>query len=241
MKTIVIIQARMGSSRLPGKVLMPLGNNSIVLDYVVSRCKKINGVNEVIVATSNLSYDEEIFLWCQQRDIICIRGDEQDVLKRFVKVAEIEQPHYIVRVTADCPFVDYEMASEMINLIKTQKVDIIDIEEELPRGLAVEVFSYNALIKMDKQGKERRHREHVTHYAYEYKEQFNRVNYEIPRDRAFPHLRITLDTLEDYKMLKEIANYFESMEISSAEVISFLNSNPEIPKINFSVKQKPVI
>lgn len=240
MKVIIIIQARMGSSRLPGKVLKTLGNAD-ALTYNVERCKAIEGVSEVIVATSLLPQDDAIVNWCEERQVACFRGSEADVLDRYVKCANIYQPDYVMRVTSDCPFVDYEMASEMINLMRREKKDIILLDGELPRGLAVELISYDALIRIDKIGKEPRHREHVTYYAYEFNEQFESLIYKAPLNRQFPELRITLDTKEDYEMLTTVARHFNNPLVSSVSVIEYLNSVPEVAKLNSHIQQKPVI
>src|SRR5690625_2463196 len=103
MKTIVIIQARMGASRLPGKVLKPLGATD-VLTYVTSRCRQIKGIEGVIVATSTLKQDDAIEAWCKENDITVCRGSEDDVLDRYVQCAKKYNPGYVMRVTADCPF-----------------------------------------------------------------------------------------------------------------------------------------
>jgi len=240
MKTIVIIQARMGSSRLPGKILMPLGDH-INLLYVTSRCKRIAGVDEVIVATSTLPGDDAVEQWCRDQGVVCFRGSEDDVLSRFIGVAESFQPDYVLRVTADCPFVDIEMAEQILKLAKDNKVDIVDLGAGLPRGLAVEVVSYQALKQMDIHGKELRHREHVTYYAYEYKEQFTRVSYQPPADRLYPQLRITLDTEEDYALISHVANYFNDLYVASEEVIRYLLEHPDIAALNAHIEQKPVV
>lgn len=240
MKTMVIIQARMGSSRLPGKILMPLGSTDN-LTYVTERCKKIDGVSKVLVATSSLSQDDAVEKWCENHQISCYRGSEEDVLDRFIQAAKLYEPDYVIRVTADCPFVDYEMASDMVALMKKEQVDIIDLEGQLPRGLAVEVISYKALQYIDEKGHENRHREHVTYYAYEFKEQFTRVSYVADEMRNEPSLRITLDTDADYELLSKIANHFDDIFVSSTDVIQYLIEHPEVAKINAHIEQKPVV
>ena len=240
MKTIVIIQARMGSSRLPGKILMPLGSTDN-LTYVTERCKKIDGVSKVLVATSSLSQDDAVEKWCENHQISCYRGSEDDVLDRFIQAAKLYEPDYVIRVTADCPFVDYEMASDMVALMKKEQVDIIDLEGQLPRGLAVEVISYQALQYINEKGHENRHREHVTYYAYEFKEQFKRVSYVADEMRNEPSLRITLDTDADYELLSKIANHFDDIFVSSTDVIQYLIEHPEVAKINAHIEQKPVV
>lgn len=240
MKFIVIIQARMGSSRLPGKILKPLGKIDN-LTYVTKRCKKIKGVSSVIVATSVLEKDDAVEKWCTAANIDCYRGSEEDVLKRYVEAAKPYQPDYVIRVTADCPFVDYEMASEMVALMQREEVDIIDLKGTLPRGLAVEIISYESLKKIEKISSEVRHREHVTYYAYEFENQFTRSEYIPQQEMQQEQLRITLDTEEDYHLLKKVAMHFEDVYVSSKEVVQYLKENPQIAAINAHIQQKPVI
>ncbi|GEK31510.1 3-deoxy-manno-octulosonate cytidylyltransferase [Kurthia zopfii] len=239
MKTIVIVQARMGSTRLPGKVLKQLGNSN-TLTYVLERCKKIEGVSEVIVATSDLNKDDVISKWCEKNGIACFRGSENNVLDRYIKAAMNYEPDYIIRVTADCPFVDYHMASEMVRKIEKNQVDIFDLKGELPRGLAPEIISFNALEYIQKNGKENRHKEHVTYYAYENKSEFKRSDFEVSEYKNRPSLRVTLDTLEDYEVLNKIALNFDDLLVPSEDVIKYLLENPEIARINAHIEQKKV-
>lgn len=239
MKTTVIIQARMGSSRLPGKILKPLGNTTI-LDHVVSRCKQIKQVDQVVVATSDLPADDQVEQWCKQNNVLYFRGSETDVLSRYYHCAQIYHPDYIVRVTADCPFVDYHLADKLINKIKQDKVDYIKVEGDLARGLIVEVFSSQAIDYIFKNGHEERHREHVTYFAYEYPNLFKSSTYQAPDYLLHPELRITVDTTDDYQMIKQIAEHTQNQLISAEAVVNFLLDHPEIAKINAHIKQKPV-
>jgi len=240
MDTIVIIQARMGSSRLPGKVLKPLGSND-TLTYVVERCKLIEGVDTVIVATSKLAQDDAIYDWCKSKGVNCYRGSEEDVLERFIDISELYKPKYLVRVTADCPFIDFKMASEMISLIKKENVEIIDVDDPLPRGIVSEVFSGELLQKIAVSVKEARHREHVTYFAYEYPHVFTRKTYNVSGILKGKDFRITLDTLEDYKMLSHLAEHFNDITVSIEEVVKYLIEHPEIAQINAHIEQKPVV
>lgn len=240
MNTIVIIQARMGSSRLPGKILKPLGDVD-VLTYDIARCRAIEGVSEVIVATSSLPQDDAIATWCEAHNVAYFRGSEDDVLERYVQCANIYKPDYVMRITSDCPFVDYEMASEIVALMQQEQKDIMLLEGELPRGLAVELISYEALRRVNEQGKEPRHREHVTYYAYEFSEQFEAVTYKVPANRQAPELRITLDTEEDYALISAVAKRFNNPLVSSTAVIQYLKETPNLAKLNAHIEQKPVI
>ncbi|MBB6632564.1 cytidylyltransferase domain-containing protein [Cohnella thailandensis] len=241
MKTLIIIQARMGSSRLPGKVLMPLGD-TMVLDYVVSRCRQVKNILDVIVATSHLAQDDLIQQWCAEYGVMCYRGPEDDVLTRYVDTAKPYNPDYVMRVTGDCPFVDYELGDLFVEAMRQQPSDAIVWNGELPRGLVVELVSYEALLRMDKLGREPRHREHVTYYAKEYPEQFVTTPVEIPSTLRYPDLRITLDTEEDYALCRTVADAFDGNKlVSSAEIVEYLNRNPEVAALNSHIEQKPVI
>lgn len=241
MNFTIIIQARMGSTRLPGKVLMPLGETSI-LGYIVNRCQKVQRISHVVVATSILEQDDAIEDWCKSNNVNCFRGSEADVLERYYECAKEYKADYILRVTADCPFVDFELANVMIEAMISNPSDILVYEGEMPRGLAVEVISFKALEKIKCMGKEDRHREHVTYYAYENKDSFVSVLFEVPEQLRQPQLRITLDTPEDYLVCRAIAEEFANdTMVSSSEVIKYLLRSPQIAKINAHIEQKPVI
>ncbi|MEB1806646.1 MAG: glycosyltransferase family protein [Bacillaceae bacterium] len=241
MKTLIIIQARMGSSRLPGKILKPLGD-TVVLDYVVSRCRQVRDVMDVIVATSILPQDDAIKKWCDENNVTCFRGSEDDVLSRYYECAKPYQPDYVIRVTSDCPFVDFDMANEIIETMVTDSADYVKVNGELPRGLVVELFAFSALEYIHEHGKELRHREHVTYYGYEYAEEFKFTPYEAPTRKRYPELRITLDTVEDYELCKAIAEHFKGDKlVSSQVVIDFLLTHPEVAQLNAHIEQKPVI
>lgn len=239
MKILTIIQARMGSTRLNGKVLMKLGN-STALDYVVRRCKMIQGVDRVVVATSDLEIDRPIEEWCKYNNVDCVRGSESDVLSRFIKVVKTFEADYIIRVTADCPFVDYEMAQDMIQLVRENQVDVIDVKGDLPRGVEVELISTKALKRIDKITTENKHREHVTYYAYEFPSEFTRLDYNAKSRLQNANLRITLDTELDYKMLVMLAKELNNPLIRTEDVILYLEKNVDIALINKEVQQKKV-
>lgn len=232
----------MGSSRLPGKILKPLGD-SVVLDYVVSRCRFVEDVAEVIVATSTLEQDDAVEQWCLLNDVACFRGSEDDVLARYYECALPYQPvDYVIRVTADCPFVDYELANEVIATMEKNPADIVLLNGRLPRGLAVEMISFSTLEFIFENGREPRHREHVTYYAYEYPEQFRATTLTMPEVRQHPELRITLDTEEDYRLCQAIAEHFYGDKlVPSQTVVNFLLEHPEVAELNAHIVQKPVI
>ncbi|WP_248929435.1 glycosyltransferase family protein [Paenibacillus hamazuiensis] len=240
MKIILIIQARMGSTRLPGKILRPLGS-TVVLDYDVTRCRQIDHVQEVIVATSALEQDQAIVDWCREHGVTCFRGSEDDVLARYYECAKPYDPDYVIRVTSDCPFIDYHLGSKVVQTMLDNPADIVLLDGQLPRGLAIEMVSFQALEYMYVHGHENRHREHVTYYAYEFPEPFKAVHCQVPESMRHPELRITLDTPEDYELLQTIADHFQDKLVPSQEVVRYLLANPEVAAINAHIQQKPVV
>lgn len=241
MKTVLILQARMGSSRLPGKILLPLGD-SVVLNYDVARCQNVEGVDEVVVATTTLPADDAIVDWCRANEVPCFRGDQDDVLSRYHDAARAYRADVVIRVTSDCPFISYELAGEALGMMKAHPCDLIVKEGEPPRGLWSEVCSFEALDYMHRHGHELRHREHVTYFAYEYPERFHTQTLVIPEALRRPELRITLDTDEDYRMLRRLAEAFPGNTLaSSSAVVQYLLEHPEIADINRHVLQKPVV
>ncbi len=242
MKIITIIQARMGSTRLPGKVLLPLGNTTI-LDYVIQRCRKFNHVEHTIVATSTHKQDDLIAEWCESHQVSCYRGSEGDVLARYYDCARVYKPDYIIRVTSDCPFVDYDLANTTIEQMLKQPVDIIvnKQQEQLTRGLTVELISFSALKKIYEQSTATRHREHVTYYAYEYIEEFEYHVIELPQSILRPEIRLTVDTPEDYEVCRILADELDnSIYRPSADFVNYVMNHPNINEINAHIQQKPV-
>lgn len=241
MKTALIIQARMGSSRLPGKVLKPLGQ-TVALDYVVSRCRMVPGIMTVVVATSVSPRDDAIEAWCQRNEVAWYRGSEDDVLDRYYACAKQYEPDYVIRVTADCPFVDYHLAAEVVAAMEERPRDIALLSGDLPRGLAVEMLSFRALADIHQRGHEPRHREHVAYYAYEFPGEFTSTVIPVPLALRHPGLRITLDTEADYALLQAVAEHFSGDKLVPAQdVVDFLLAHPEIARLNAHVRQKPVV
>ncbi|MFS1518034.1 cytidylyltransferase domain-containing protein [Bacillus sp. SCS-151] len=240
MEILIIIQARMGSTRLPGKVLKPLGA-STVINYVVSRCKQIQKTLGIIVATSTLKQDDQIEEWCKKHDITCYRGSESDVLSRYYHCAKQYNPDYVIRVTADCPFIDYNFANQIINRMEKNPADIVIVHGHLPRGLVVEMIAFAALEFIYKYGYETRHREHVTYYAYEHPSKFKHTKVIAPSFLNHPELRITLDTIEDYQMCCVVADYFKGeILIPSRDVVEYLVTHANVANMNAHITQKPV-
>jgi spore coat polysaccharide biosynthesis protein SpsF len=241
MRAVVIVQARMGSSRLPGKVLLPLGDGCL-LDYVVDRCLAIPLADAVVVATTDTFRDDVIAFWCERKSVPCSRGPEADVLSRFVQAAQPYQPDYIVRVTGDNPFFDYRLADVMLRRVCEQPADVVRLNEPYPLGMACEVVSFDALLRLDRFGTEPRHREHVTFYAYEFPEQFSSVTVDVPEPLRRVPYRFTIDTEEDYRVSRFIAEAFPGDRlVPCEEVVELIRNRPDVAEWNANVRQKPVV
>lgn len=242
-RTVVVIQARMGSTRLPGKVLEPLAG-APVLDWVVERCRAIAGASEVIVATSTAAGDAAIAEHCAARGVACHRGSEDDVLARFFEAAGPHAPDCVVRVTADCPFVDPELAGRAVALLGLEQTDLVLIEgeDELPRGLVAEALSFAALARMHAGTTLPRHREHVTTYAYEFPSEFRLSRLAPGAGLRAPGLRMTLDTAEDLRVLRAVAEGLGGDRLApTTRAVRWLVEHPAVAAWNAGVQQKPVV
>ena len=212
-KVILVIQARMSSTRLPGKILKPIRGIK-VLDYIINRIKNIKDIDEYWIATSK-NKNDDIIEKLYKSKINVYRGNEEDVLTRFYDLATNTKAQTIIRITADCPFVDKSIITQAIKLFKEHSIDYLSnvLERTYPDGLDVEIFSYKALKITHKECKDNYLREHVTPYmkTNHYKQyktgNFKTLNFK--NDIDFSHLRWTLDTEDDYSFLEQIAKKLE--------------------------------
>lgn len=220
MSVIAVIQARLSSRRLPGKVLMPLGGRP-VLAWVTRAAQAIDGVQRSIVVTSREPSDDAIAAWCAAEGQECFRGALDDVLSRYVAVAERYRPEAIMRITADCPLLDPEICAQVLRLFTNSGCDyaVNWIPRSWPVGLDCEVIRTTALLRAHPLVTTAYEREHVTPYIETHPEQFSRQNYLCP----LPGLgdeRWVLDTAEDYARLSIIAERLGNTMPSFARVLA---------------------
>lgn len=230
MKTVAIIIARMGSSRLPGKVLMDLGGNT-VLHWVVSAARHAPGVDEVWVATTKQKADNAIWEWCEDNNVDCWRGSEHNVLYRFTETARMAEADIVVRLTGDCPFHDPQVIGEVIALRNATGVDYASNVDPgtWPDGLDCEVFTRETLEKTNKEAGRGTDRGCVTQYIMRNKAKFSTANLTCPIPGLYRE-RWVLDTENDYRFCQAIAQGAKGF--SYLEILDFLNKNPELRKIN---------
>jgi spore coat polysaccharide biosynthesis protein SpsF len=243
MKIVVIIQARMGSSRLPGKVMLNLIDKPM-LAHVVERCKAINSVHEVIVATTINAEDDQIQDFAERSNVYCYRCSELDVLSRFYEAATLRKADIVVRVTSDCPLIDPFVSNEVIQtFLNNSTIDFCSntLVRSFPQGLDIEVFSYDVLERSHKEAKANFEREHVTPYIYQNQSLFQIEQYVNKVD--YSNYRWTVDTAEDYKLITEIYKciYSPVHLFSWQEGIVTMERNPSLNNLNSHIKQKTLL
>ena len=240
MKIVAIIQARMGSSRLPGKVMKDLCGQT-VLARVVKRTHRADLVDEVVVATTVLPADDAIVEECKRLSVARFRGDEADVLDRYYRAAQLFAADAIVRITSDCPLIDPELIDTTVRAFLDEKADYAtnSLVITYPRGLDVEVFTADALAHAWREAKESYHRAHVTPYLYEHAEQFKIMS--LTSEKNLGHFRWTLDTPEDWNLIETIYRRFDGRDdFRWREVLALMNSEPELADLNSHVRQKAI-
>lgn len=244
MKTVIIIQARMGSTRLPGKVMKQLCGRT-VLAHVISRVQACPLVDEVVVATTTSSTDDVIVSEAERCEAKWFRGSEEDVLERYYLAAKEYHADVVVRVTSDCPLFEPKVLSQMLEYFKAGTGQELDMDylsntmnRSYPRGLDAEVFTFDALERAFREAHQHYEREHVTPYIYEHPEIFalhSQIN-----DENLSAYRWTLDTQEDLRLIEGIYFdlYREGEIFTPDEVLALLREKPELVKHNAYVKQK---
>jgi glutamate-1-semialdehyde aminotransferase/spore coat polysaccharide biosynthesis protein SpsF (cytidylyltransferase family) len=197
MKKIAIIQARMGATRFPGKVLEDLHRKPL-LKWVVDASLRIPAIDQVVVATSDMPTDQAIVDWCKQNDILFFAGDEKDVLSRFYRAGKNFEANIIVRITADCPLLDPYLAGQVLHLVSQGYADYASniLPPTWPDGLDCEAFTMEALSEAYHNAKRESDREHVTTYIRNNQHKFNIQNISSPIPDIHHH-RWTVDTKED--------------------------------------------
>ncbi len=243
-KIVAIIQARMGSSRLPGKVLINIAGKSM-LAHVFERISQSNLVNEIVVATTDDPADDRIAQFCDENRMLYFRGSQFDVLDRYYQTAKTHQCDIIVRITADCPMIDPQMIDEVILSFMEQNVDFAanrlppPWKRSFPIGLDIEVCTFDALEKAWKESNLTYEREHVMPYLYVQPERFKTLL--LQHDPDYGNKRWTVDTTQDLLLVEKIIEHFHPyINYSWQDVLSFVNQNPEIELINQEVITKSV-
>lgn len=215
----LVVQARMGSTRLPGKVLRPIGDLPL-LAHVMGRLSQLAQPWPVVVATSTDARDDAIVAWCRHADVSTFRGSEHDVLDRYVQCARASDFQHVVRLTADNPFTDIHELERLVKLHLAGGFDYTHSFGMLPLGVGTEIFTRAALEQSHLEGREPHHREHVNEYIQEHPELFRIGVLDIPVDKRAPDLRLTVDTEEDWRRADALARQARGRWLETQEAIA---------------------
>ncbi len=240
MRVVAIVQARMGSTRLPGKVLRDLAGETM-LARVVRRLRGAKLLDEVLIATTDRPKDDAIVAECRKSSVAVFRGDQDDVLDRYFKAAQQASADIVVRVTSDCPLIDPEITDKTIEAFTSNLPDYASntIVRTYPRGLDTEVVSMAALTRAWREARKPYEREHVTPYIFEHPEEF--LLLPVVGDQDYSPHRWTVDTLEDFEFVQAIYSRLKGKEgFSWREVLDVLDREPDLRDLNRCVVQKSV-
>ncbi|THF57633.1 cytidylyltransferase domain-containing protein [Pseudothauera rhizosphaerae] len=213
-----VVQARMGSTRLPGKVLRDIAGRPL-LAHVLDRLGHLRHRVVIVVATSTEVQDDEIARWCHSQGVVTFRGSETDVLDRYWRCAEQFGFEHVVRLTADNPFTDIEELDRLLDLHLSGCYDYSHSFGQMPLGVGAEIFSRAALAKSHAEGHKPNHREHVNEYIEEMPEAFRIGRLVVPAAKVAPALRLTVDTLDDWQRACQLANASLGRPLETEEAI----------------------
>lgn len=240
MKVVAIIQARMGSTRLPGKVLKKVMDTTL-LEYQLERVRRSALIGQIIVATTVREDDNAIVRLCEELGVNVYRGSENDVLSRYYEAAVHNKADVIVRLTSDCPLIDPEVIDGVIQLyLESVGADYASnaLIRTFPRGLDTEVFSFQTLEEAYLKAKLPSEREHVTSYIHSQPERFKLINFSNDQDVSCH--RWTVDTKEDYALIQQILQtlYPVKPDFTMQDVLDLLEQHPAWVELNAHIEQK---
>jgi spore coat polysaccharide biosynthesis protein SpsF len=238
MRIVAIIQAHMGSTRLPGKVLLDLAGRTM-LARVVRRAQRAKLIGEVTVACSTEPSDDAIVEECAKLGIRVFRGSDSDVLDRYHGATEAFQPDAVVRITSDCPLIEPEVSDKVIARFLESGADYASntIDRSYPRGLDTEICKRACLDRAWAEAPEPYQRVHVTPYLYQNPQLFKIV--QVRGETDLNELRWTVDAPEDYEFISKIFAHFGGEDdFSWHDVLALLKSSPELEEINRHIRQK---
>jgi spore coat polysaccharide biosynthesis protein SpsF len=239
---LAIIQARMASSRLPGKVLLDIAGEPMLM-RVVERSRRASNLDRVVVATTEDPSDDAVAALCLQRGVPCYRGSMQDVLDRYYQTAKHFGAAVVVRLTADCPLIDPGLIDQAVEELNRTGADFVanrlppPWRRTYPIGLDVEVCTFKALARAWNEADQPQHREHVMPYLYEEEGRFQTVL--LHHEPDYGHLRWTVDTQEDLELIRRVYEHFAGQDdFSWLDVLALFQEHPQLAEINAKVKHK---
>jgi len=238
-KTVGIVQARLGSTRLPGKVLTDI-HGQPMLWRVLQRVQAAETIEKVIVATTTKAEDEAILTFCREYEVGCFRGSEEDVLDRYYQAAHELGADVIVRITSDCPLIDPGIVDRTVRAFLREQPDYASnaVVRTYPRGLDTEAMTFAALERAWQEAKQSYQRVHVTPYLYENPERFRILS--LIGEKDYSDYRWTVDTREDLEFVRAVYARLGDELFPWSAVIQLLEREPELAEMNRSVAQKAI-
>jgi spore coat polysaccharide biosynthesis protein SpsF len=243
-RRIAIIQARMTSTRLPGKCLLPLAGQPM-LTHVINRVRLIPGIDGVWIATTNDGSEAPLVALARSIGTPVYRGSADDVLSRFAAIAHDTRADVIMRITADCPLIDPHLSGRVLQLFESARTTCDyasnTLRRTFPRGLDTEVFSNRVLQELNLEATDPLDREHVTRFIYTNPDRYNILDLVGPAD--YSRLRWTVDTPEDFQFVSKVYDCLSARQLGNAfeHTMSVLEEFPELSHINAHVEQKDAI
>lgn len=244
-RVVASIEARMGSSRLPGKVLKDI-NQQPALGRLVDRLQQCRSLDDLVVATSAAPGDDVLETWCSEHNVSCFRGSEDDVLNRVVEAHRLMNSDIVVEVTGDCPMTDPEVIDMGVETFLAHDVDVVTNCGPLltwPKGQYVQVFPFSLLEEVDRTIRDEAVHEHVSLYFYEHPERYRIIELIAPRRWEHPNWRFQLDYPEDLEFQNQVYRRLEPLHgpyFGNEEIVALLLREPELLDINIESEEKSV-
>ena len=241
MKTVATIEARMTSSRLPGKVLLPAGGVPM-LKHLVTRLQAVPSIQEIVLASTENERDEPLADFALQEGIECYRGSEDDVMLRVIGAAESVQAEVVVEITGDCPIIDPQIIEQTIGMFQANEADYVSNAHirSYPDGMDTQVFMLETLKRSAAITDDPLDHEHVTLHIRNHPEIFSHIHLVAPPELHWPDLGLTLDEEDDYELLKKIIEHFGEANrfFSCLDTVRLLRQNKEWLEVNEHVQRK---
>ena len=241
MKKVAIIEARMSSSRLPGKVLLKVLGKPM-LWHLVQRVKRVQQIDEIVLATTVNLADDVLEEFAHQVGISCYRGSEEDVMQRVLLAGQMASADVVVEITGDCPLIDPEIIDHVIETFKSNSVDYVSnaYVRSYPDGMDVQVFRLDALHKSLKMTNDPLDHEHVTYHILRNPDVFSQIHLVAPLSLRWPELGLTLDEQADFELIENILMHLSSSlgSFKCIDIIHYLKDNDHLLDINCNVKRK---
>jgi len=240
-RIVATIEARMTSSRLPGKVLMPADGIPMLL-HLVRRLRAVSSLDAIVIATTVNAADDPIADFAAREDIAVFRGSESDVLGRVIGAARSAAADIVVEITGDCPIIDPDLVEQTIQTFLHHQADYVSnsVVRSYPDGMDTQVMTFAALQRCADLTDDPLDREHVSRFIYQHPDMFSLVHVVAPPSLTWPELGLTLDEASDYELLKRVIEHLAPQDelFGCGAAIAFLRSNPDLLEINRRVVRK---